>query len=103
MNEQRREVHTLASNVVHNGRMGTASTYHIALSTNGQVIALSRQKYGFESRWGYYNYQVLKSYYDAQTSQMYFGRNEKKTKDRKESERDLNDINRANPSILIVI
>ena len=103
MNEQRREVHTLASNVVHNGRIGTASTYHIALSTNGQVIALSRQKYGFESRWEYYNYQVLKSYYDAQTSQMCFGRNEKKTKDRKESERDLNDINRANPSVLIVI
>lgn len=49
---------------------------------------------------GYYNYQVLKSYYDAQ---MCFGRNEKKTKDRKESERDLNDINRANPSVLIVI
>jgi hypothetical protein len=46
---------------------------------------------------------VLKSYYDAQTSQMCFGRNEKKTKDRKESERDLNDINRANPSVLIVI
>ena len=90
----------MASNVVHNGRIGTASTYHIALSTNGQVIALSRQKYGFESRWGYYNYQVLKSYYDAQ---MCFGRNEKKAKDRKESERDLNDINRANPSVLIVI
>lgn len=87
MNEQRREVHTLASNVVHNGRIGTASTYHIALSTNGQVIALSRQKYGFESRWGYYNYQVLKSYYDAQNEpNVFFGRNEKKAKDRKESE-----------------
>jgi hypothetical protein len=34
---------------------------------------------------------------------MCFGRNEKKTKDRKEPERDLNDINRANPSVLIVI
>nr|DAQ75723.1 MAG TPA: hypothetical protein [Caudoviricetes sp.] len=28
MNEQRRGVHTLASNVVHNGGIGTASTHH---------------------------------------------------------------------------